>query len=135
MIVGIGVDLCEISRIRDAIGRHGESFAVRILDSIELNSYQALIPSAKPAFLAKRFAAKEAVAKALGTGIGRGFGFHDIAVDHDVLGRPVVRLNPNSDALSEARQLRIHLSISDERSHAIAFCTIETNSVDDRRDV
>lgn len=135
MIVGIGVDLCEIARIRDAIARHGESFAARILESKELDAYHALNPSAKPAFLAKRFAAKEAVAKALGTGIGRGFGFHDVAVDHDELGRPLVRLNPNSDALAEARQQRIHLSISDERAHAIAFCTIETSSTDARRDV
>ena len=127
MIVGIGVDLCEIARIRDAIARHGESFAARILESRELDAYQALNSSAKPAFLAKRFAAKESVATALGIGIGRGFGFHDIAVDHDELGRPLVRFNPNSDALSEVRQHRIHLSISDERSHAIAFCTIETN--------
>ena len=134
MIVGIGVDLCEIARIRDAIARYGNGFAARILESREFDAYQALNPSAKPAFLAKRFAAKEAVAKALGTGIGRGFGFHDIAVDHDELGRPVVRLNPNSHVLSEARQHRIHVSISDERSHAIAFCTIETSSVDARRD-
>ena len=133
MILGIGVDLCEIARIRDAIARNGEGFAARILDSRELDAYQVLNPSAKPAFLAKRFAAKESVAKALGTGIGRGFGFHDIAVDHDEMGRPLVRLNPNSDALSNARQHRIHLSISDERSHAIAFCTIETNSADARR--
>ena len=127
MIIGVGVDLCEIARIQDAIVRHGESFAARILESRELDAYQALNSSAKPAFLAKRFAAKESVAKALGIGIGRGFGFHDIAVDHDELGRPLVRFNPNSDALSEVRQHRIHLSISDERSHAIAFCTIETN--------
>lgn len=130
MIVGIGVDLCEIARIRDAIARHGENFAVRILVSRELDAYKSLKPSAKPEFLAKRFAAKESVAKALGIGIGRGVGFHDIAVDNDELGRPLVRLNPKTDALSDARQHRIHLSISDERSHAIAFCTIETISAD-----
>jgi holo-[acyl-carrier protein] synthase len=128
MIVGIGVDLCEIARIRDAIERRGESFARRILEPREFNAYQILNPSAKCAFLAKRFAAKESVAKALGIGIGRGFGFHDIAVDHDEFGRPLVRLNSNRAAFSGACHYQIHLSISDERSHAIAFCTIEDKS-------
>ena len=76
-------------------------------------------------FLAKRFAAKEAIAKALGTGIGRGFGFHDIMVSHDKLGKPLVILNSENVTLKDACGSRIHLGISDERTHAIAFCTIE----------
>ena len=71
-------------------------------------------------------AAKEAISKALGTGIGRGFGFRDLFVRHDELGRPVVRLNPENKVLSDALPCKIHLSISDDHSHAIAFCTIES---------
>ena len=124
MIVGIGVDLCEIARIHDALKR-GNHFAKRILAAKELTEFNHLNPSMRAGFLAKRFAAKEAIAKALGTGIGRGFGFHDIVVSHDELGKPLVILNSENATLSSACGSRIHLSISDERTHAIAFCTIE----------
>ena len=124
MIVGIGVDLCEIARIHDALKR-GNHFAKRILAAKELTEFNHLNPSMRAGFLAKRFAAKEAIAKALGTGIGRGFGFHDIVVSHDELGKPFVILNIENATLSSACGSRIHLSISDERTHAIAFCTIE----------
>ena len=124
MIVGIGVDLCEIARIHDALKR-GNHFAKRILAAEELTEFNHLNPSMRAGFLAKRFAAKEAIAKALGTGIGRGFGFHDIVVSHDELGKPFVILNIENATLSSACGSRIHLSISDERTHAIAFCTIE----------
>lgn len=125
MIVGIGVDLCEIARIHDAVKRHGDHFAKRILAAEELTELHQLNPSMQAGFLAKRFAAKEAIAKALSTGIGRGFGFHDIAISHDELGKPLVVLNSENATLRSACGSRIHLSISDERTHAIAFCTIE----------
>ena len=125
MIVGIGVDLCEIARIHDVEKRNGDHFAKRILAAEELIEFNQVNPSMRAGFLAKRFAAKEAIAKALGTGIGRGFGFHDIAVSHDELGKPLVILNSENATLSSACGFRIHLSISDERTHAIAFCTIE----------
>ena len=127
MIVGIGVDLCAISRINDAVSRRGECFAKRILAPKELAELNGLNHSMRVAFLAKRFAAKEAVAKALGTGIGRGFGFRDVAITHDELGRPVVVLNTENASLAATAQYRTHLSISDERTHVIAFCTIESN--------
>ena len=125
MIIGIGVDLCEIARIHDAVRRRGDHFAQRILATDELTEFNQLNPSMQAGFLAKRFAAKEAIAKALGTGIGRGFGFRDITVSHDELGKPLVILNSENATLSSACGSRIHLSISDERTHAIAFCTIE----------
>ena len=125
MIIGIGVDLCEISRIRDAVVRRGDHFAKRILAADELTEFNQLNPSMQAGFLAKRFAAKEAIAKALGTGIGRGFGFHDITVFHDDLGKPFVNLNSENVTLRNVCGSRIHLSISDERTHAIAFCAIE----------
>ena len=127
MIVGIGVDLCAISRINDAVSRRGECFAKRILAPKEFAELNGLNHSMRAAFLAKRFAAKEAVAKALGTGIGRGFGFRDVTITHDELGRPVVVLNTENSSLAATAQYRTHLSISDERTHVIAFCTIESN--------
>ena len=127
MIVGIGVDLCAISRINDAVSRRGECFAKRILAPKEFAELNGLNHSMRAAFLAKRFAAKEAVAKALGTGIGRGFGFRDVIITHDELGRPVVVLNTENASLAATAQYRTHLSISDERTHVIAFCTIESN--------
>jgi holo-[acyl-carrier protein] synthase len=127
MIVGIGVDLCAISRINDAVSRRGECFAKRILAPKEFAELNGLNHSMRAAFLAKRFAAKEAVAKALGTGIGRGFGFRDVTITHDELGRPVVVLNTENASLAATAQYRTHLSISDERTHVIAFCTIESN--------
>ncbi|CAI8393319.1 MAG: holo-ACP synthase [Litorivicinaceae bacterium] len=127
MIVGIGVDLCAISRINDAMSRHGDCFPKRILAPKEFAELNRLNHSMKAAFLAKRFAAKEAVAKALGTGIGRGFGFRDVTITHDELGRPAVVLNTENASLSATAQYRTHLSISDERTHVIAFCTIESN--------
>jgi len=125
MIIGVGVDLCEIERIREAISRHGDHFAQRILATDERTEFDSLTQSMRPPFLAKRFAAKEAVAKALGTGIGRGLGFHDITITHDELGKPMVSLTSENQALKDALSYRIHLSISDERTHAVAFCTIE----------
>jgi len=127
MIVGIGVDLCAISRINDAVSRHGDCFAKRILTPKEFAELNGLNHSMRVAFLAKRFAAKEAVAKALGTGIGRGFGFRDVTIAHDELGRPVVVLNTENASLAATAQYRTHMSISDERTHVIAFCTIESN--------
>ena len=126
MISGIGIDLCDVERIRNVLKRHGNHFASRILDPLEYAEFQSLRVSQRPQFLAKRFAAKEAISKALGTGIGRGFGFRDLFVRHDELGRPVVRLNPENKVLSDALTCKIHLSISDDHSHAIAFCTIES---------
>ena len=126
MISGIGIDLCDVERIRNVLKRYGDHFVSRILDPVEHSEFQSLRASQRPQFLAKRFAAKEAISKALGTGIGRGFGFRDLFVRHDELGRPVVELNPENKVLSDALPCKIHLSVSDDRSHAIAFCTIES---------
>ena len=126
MINGIGIDLCDVERIRNVLKRHGNHFASRILDPLEYAEFKSLRTSQRPQFLAKRFAAKEAISKALGTGIGRGFGFRDLFVRHDEIGRPVVRLNPENKVLSDALPCKIHLSVSDDHFYAIAFCTIES---------
>lgn len=124
MIVGIGTDLVEVARIERSLSRFGDRFAGKILSSAELKSFQA--SKSKSHFLAKRFAAKEAVAKALGTGMRGGVHFPSIEVIHDAAGKPGVNLL--SGALQQAQQLDIstwHLSISDERQYALAFVIAE----------
>ncbi len=124
MIVGIGTDLVEVARIERSLERFGDRFAHKILSSTELQNYRSA--ASRSHFLAKRFAAKEAVAKALGTGMRGGVHFRLIEISHDEAGKPIVSLL--SGALARAQQLNIsnwHLSISDERQHALAFVVAE----------
>lgn len=125
MIVGIGIDLVEIERIDEALARHGDRFAKRILSDSEFAEWDALSGAMRSRFLAKRFAAKEAFSKAAGTGIGRGFGFQDLSVSHDALGKPLMSLNTGCAALVRYDAHHIHLSLTDERAMAGAFCVIE----------
>lgn len=125
MIRGLGIDLVEIERVQSALDRHGERFALRILSDFELPDYRRLEPSHQARFVAKRFAVKEAFSKALGLGIGRGFGFHDVWVEHTDLGQPQVRVNTQIPLLGALNVSRIHLSITDERSSCAAVCVIE----------
>lgn len=123
MILGIGTDIVEIGRIAEALERHGERFARRILGEEELLSFRASAQQAQ--FLAKRFAAKEAVAKAFGTGFRDGLGMRDICVTHNELGRP--ELSFSGRALELSQQLGVagsHISLSDERHYAVAFVTL-----------
>lgn len=123
-IVGLGTDIVEIARIEGALRRNGARFAQRILSEAEWPHYQA---SALPArFLAKRFAAKEATAKALGTGFRHGLAFAHIEIMHDTLGKPVLKLT--QQALRQAQQLgvtHLHLSLSDEHHYACATVILE----------
>jgi holo-[acyl-carrier protein] synthase len=123
MILGIGVDLVRVARVQAANDRYGERFARRILTAEELREFRG---SRRPAhFLAKRFAAKEATAKALGTGFRLGLGLRDVGVGHDPLGRPYLVFSPRAAALLAARGVgESHLSLSDEQDHALAFVTL-----------
>jgi holo-[acyl-carrier protein] synthase len=125
MIYGIGTDIVEVSRIEDALARFGESFARRILSTPEWQAYAQSQTQAR--FLAKRFAAKEAFAKALGTGLRGEVAFHNIGVAHDGMGKPVLELAPPLQAMLDAHGIRTrHLSISDEKALAVAFVVLET---------
>lgn len=125
MIYGIGTDIVEVSRIEDALARFGETFARRILSAPEWRAYEQSQTRAR--FLAKRFAAKEAFAKALGTGLRGEVAFHNIGVAHDAMGKPVLELAPVLQALLDVRGIRsLHLSISDEKALAVAFVVLET---------
>jgi len=125
MIFGIGTDIVEVSRIEDSLLRFGEAFAERILTESEWLAFKQSNTQAR--FLSKRFAAKEAFSKALGTGLRAPATFQNIGVAHDDLGKPVFDLAPELQAALEARGIRAcHLSVSDEKALAVAFVVLET---------
>lgn len=128
MIVGIGLDLCDRNRIAALAKRHPDRFPERILHPNELQRYRNAAD--KNAFLTRRFAAKEACAKALGTGFARGVGFTHIEVKHDELGAPGLQLHGAaadilSSKIKENAGAKLWLTISDERDLAVAQVMIE----------
>lgn len=124
MIFGIGTDIVEVSRIEDSLARFGEAFAQRILTEPEWLAYEQ--SQTKARFLAKRFAAKEAFAKALGTGLRAPATFQNIGVTHDDLGKPVFEIALELQVFLELRSIHAcHLSISDEKALAVAFVVLE----------
>jgi holo-[acyl-carrier protein] synthase len=125
MIFGIGTDIVEVTRIEHSLTQFGDEFAKRILAPSELESYQN--SKIKARFLAKRFAAKEAFSKALGTGIRAPVSFQNIAVSHDELGKPILVLADELQIFVQAKSIsNMHISISDEKNLAAAFVVLET---------
>lgn len=125
MIYGIGTDIVEVDRIQSSLDQFGDGFAKRILAESEWEDYQA--SQLKARFLAKRFAAKEAFSKAIGTGIRGEVSFHNIAVTHDALGRPLLQLSPDLHAFLNQHHIHYsHLSISDEKHLALATVVLES---------
>ncbi|MEY8263056.1 MAG: holo-ACP synthase [Bermanella sp.] len=126
MSIGIGTDIIEIERIGQSLSRQGDKLVRRILVPNERAQFASLNnQTLKVAFLAKRWCAKEAIAKALGTGIAKGVGFQEIEISHDALGAPQVLLH--AGALTRLHAIGAHkalISISDERQFAVAFCTV-----------
>lgn len=122
MIVAVGTDLVEIERIRRAHARHGQRLIERVLGPDE----RQRLPTGDPAaWLAKRFATKEAVAKALGTGFRDGLRLVDIQTLHDDQGRPDVRLEGRAaESLARLGGRSVWLSVTDERAYALAFVVI-----------
>jgi holo-[acyl-carrier protein] synthase len=125
MIHGIGTDLLDASRIRDGLARYGEHYADRILAPAEHAGYYA---SGDPArFLAKCFAAKEAFAKATGTGLRSPVTLRNIAVLRDARGKPHVECAPELAAwLAERGVTAHHVSLSDEGDLVLAYVILET---------
>ncbi|MFI4937576.1 MAG: holo-ACP synthase [Candidatus Berkiellales bacterium] len=124
MIVGIGTDLVSIARIKTMLDRFGERLVNRILSIDEQVLYrECLFPET---FMAKRFAAKEAVAKALGTGIGA-IAFNEISVTNLPSGQPMVTLLGKAEKF--AKNKNIFISLSDEAEQALAFVVISSSSV------
>ena len=123
MIVGVGTDIVAVERMRALWQRHGERGMEKILAPGER---EACLRSSDPArFLAKRFAAKEALGKALGCGVREPLLLPAIAVVHDALGKPAFQLDAKADGLLGGRGRVAHLSISDEVDHALAFVVVE----------
>lgn len=123
MIHGVGTDLVAIGRMQALWQRHGERALDKLLAAEERAECRA--STAPERFLAKRFAAKEALGKALGTGIRAPVLLTAIAVTHDALGKPGFVFGAELAAWIAARGLICHLSLSDEAEHALAFVVVE----------
>ena len=126
MIYGVGTDIVNIERIQDIILKNKEGFIKRVLTEHEQALFANKADSA--AFCAKRFAAKEAFSKALGTGIGRVVSFQDLTIRNNDNGKP--HFIPSEKLrlyLLEKGVKQAHLSISDESQYAVAFVILEVS--------
>lgn len=123
MIFGIGTDIVAVARMEAIWQRHGERVLRKLLAPEEREACRA---SAMPAhFLAKRFAAKEALGKALGIGVRSPFVLPNVAVTHDALGKPAFAFTVAPSAWLASHGLRVHLSLADETDYAVAFVILE----------
>jgi len=126
VIFGIGTDIVEYARIEAMWARYGDRFAARVLSERESPEYQASSNSSR--FLAKRFAAKEAFAKAVGSGLRDPVSLRRISITHDGLGKPVLQFDEVLRIhLAQLGVSGHHLSISDERTMIVAFVVLESN--------
>jgi holo-[acyl-carrier protein] synthase len=122
MIYGIGVDIVDISRCQHILNKFGDRFSQKILNLSEQKKFNN---SAN--FLAKRFAAKEALSKAFGTGFRNGLTFQQIEIKNDNLGKPFFKFHGKAKSLyNEFKIKSVHLSLSDTNEQAIAFVILET---------
>ncbi len=133
MIIGIGSDLMDIRRIESSLERYGERFVQRIYTEVE--QARAEGRRARAASYAKRFAAKEACAKALGTGIAHGVFWRDMGVENLPGGKPTMRLSGGAAArlaklMPAGHRAAIHLTITDDYPLAQAFVIIEAIAVE-----
>jgi holo-[acyl-carrier protein] synthase len=127
MIFGIGTDIVKVDRMQKNLDKYGDRFASRILTEAETEDYHCYRKKAH--FLAKRFAAKEAAAKAMGLGFRNGLQLKHIGVGHDKLGKPMLEFSGfASEFMQDKKITSVHLSLSDEVDHAVAFVTLEADS-------
>lgn len=124
MIFGIGTDIVRVARIQHNLERYGTRFVNRVLTPHERRGYTRSLHPAR--FVAKRFAAKEAAAKALGTGLRHGIGLLQIEVRRDPGGPPRLHFHGAARDFVQERGIRAaHLSLSDEDDHALAVVVLE----------
>jgi holo-[acyl-carrier protein] synthase len=125
MIVGIGVDIVDLARVERLMAEYGERFAERVLAPVERTAYAR---SSRPGwFLANRFAAKEALSKALGTGLRFPITLHAISVTNDGAGKPAFGFHGPLPAYLAGRNIgRHHLSLSHEKGLACAMVVLES---------
>lgn len=128
MIRGIGCDVVEVKRVADVLAKHGERFVDRLLTPNEKPLYEkrkSLSRDHALAFIASRWAVKEAVSKALGTGIANDVTFHSMEVMHNAKGAPLMIFNdPLKERLMQ-QGLFVHVSITDEKNVVAAFAVAE----------
>ena len=122
MIVGLGNDLIDIRRIESTLDKFGDRFLSRVFTDVERAKSDKRANRA--ASYAKRFAAKEAVVKAMGTGFVEGLFFGDIKVFNNGAGKPYVELSAKAQAMLP-QQMNVFLSLSDEKTYALAFAVLE----------
>jgi holo-[acyl-carrier protein] synthase len=126
MVYGIGADIVAVARLEAFYARHGEMGLEKILAPTEREHFRQGSESGRGRFLAKRWAAKEAFGKALGTGIRPPAILTAIAVHHDALGKPCFAFAAELEKRLDALGLRAHLSLSDEARYAVAFVILES---------
>ena len=128
MIYGIGTDICDIRRIRASLARHGERFAQRILSDGELATWterSARWPDRGVSYLATRFSAKEAFSKAVGLGMRMPMTWRHCEIANISSGKPEIVLHGALKDWFDARELTVHITVTDETDYAASFCVIE----------
>jgi len=130
MIFGVGTDICDVRRIAATLARRGERFAEKVLGPHEIEVYRARrskVEARGISYLATRFSAKEAFAKAIGLGMRMPMTWRDCEVVKAASGKPQIRLHGALAAWFDARGLRAHLSVTDETDYAASFVVVEQN--------
>ena len=130
MIFGVGTDICDVRRIAATLARRGERFAEKVLGPHEIEVYRARrskVEARGISYLATRFSAKEAFAKAIGLGMRMPMTWRDCEVVKAPSGKPQIRLHGALAAWFDARGLRAHLSVTDETDYAASFVVVEQN--------
>ena len=128
MILGVGTDIVEIKRLKQAFQK-SPKMVERIFTLNEKNKAQKLSPQKKLAYYAKRFSGKEALSKAVGTGIGKDIGWQDLEILNNGKGAPVATFSQKGIKFLQkkfkTKKVNIFISLSDEKGFAIAFCVLE----------
>ena len=129
MIYGIGTDTCDMRRIAATLARRGDRFAEKVLGPHEIEVFRARrakVEARGVSYLATRFSAKEAFSKAIGLGMRIPMTWRDCEIVKAPSGKPEIRLHGALAAWFDARQLRAHVSVTDETDHAASFVVVET---------
>jgi holo-[acyl-carrier protein] synthase len=128
MIYGIGTDICDIRRIHASLDKHGERFAQKILSDAELITWRqrtARWPERGVRYLATRFSAKEAFSKAIGLGMRMPMTWRLCEIAKLSTGEPRIVLHGGLKEWFEAKQLKAHITVTDESDYAASFCVVE----------
>jgi len=131
MIYGIGTDICDVRRIRASLERHGDRFAAKVLSDAEFATWKARgarWPERGVRYLATRFSAKEAFSKAIGLGMRMPMTWKLCEIANERSGKPAIVLHGVLKEWFDARQLGVHITVTDETDYAASFCVVETKA-------